>query len=138
MRVLVVFLIALVLSGCDTEGANPRTDGVTFSADQQVYAVGVPVSATLTNGSEVTVGYNFCLVRLERRAEGAWKEVPRNVPCQAILRSIRPGEEKQMRLEPGEHFEIPRGTYRLTLEVEVGGQDRTLQTETFAVGLAER
>ena len=80
------------------------------------------------------MGYNLCFVKLEIRDGPSWRTVPHLAPneaCTAELRMMPPGGSAQWQIRLSEDLED--GTYRLSHDVEVGDDRRTISSGTFQV-----
>lgn len=141
---LIAVAVVASLAGCDLFGSSvgDAPDELSFEAASSSLFPGDEVRAELTNGLDRSVAYNLCLsLNLERRHDGAWKDVPvslapdEDYACPAISYELEPGESA------GTVAYLPKdlapGTYRLATEVEVGfdGEEdrRKVVTNTFKV-----
>ncbi len=88
----------------------------------------------LKNLSRQRIGYNLCLVNLEKKVDGQWSHAPVDSQvCSAILLSLRPGSTATGGLRLRET--LGAGEYRITTTVEDMGnyERRDHHTNTFVV-----
>jgi hypothetical protein len=73
MAVAAVLSLALASTGCsDDQGRGGGGVALTLATDRAAYGPGQSVGLTLTNASDLAVGYNFCDYRLELEQGAQW------------------------------------------------------------------
>jgi len=135
MKRFSLLLIATIFAGCNLVGGSGDTsNGVTFTTEQDGYALGSTVTATLANSSDEAVGYNLCFSALERRQGDDWVFAGPSIVCQAIGLQLKPGEESRYSVTLVDSLNLPSsGTYRITTDVEIEGEDIVLKTRPFSI-----
>lgn len=135
MKRFSLLLIAMIFAGCSLVGDPGNTsDGVTFMTEQDGYALGSTVTAMLANNSDEAVGYNLCFSALERKQGDDWVFAGPSLTCQAIGLQLEPGEERRYSVALVDSLDLPSsGTYRITTDVEIEGEDTTLKTRPFSI-----
>ncbi|MBW3589494.1 MAG: hypothetical protein KY429_08745 [Actinobacteria bacterium] len=105
-----------------------------LTTEKRVYEPGDVVEVKLRNMFVRRLGSNLCFARLEVEDRDSWRHIPHlgpNEACTSELRIILPGASMQGQMTlPGD---VRSGIYRLSLDVEVGGDRRTITSETFRV-----
>ncbi|WP_147439222.1 immunoglobulin-like domain-containing protein [Corallococcus sp. CA049B] len=104
---------------------------VSLSTDATAYQPRDTVRLELRNEGTREVGYNLCLVRLERREDTGWSHTPHlgeNVACLAIEYPLKAGARAHGSLTlPSE---LAAGEYRIVHDVntrETDAQGRTVE-----------
>jgi hypothetical protein len=98
---LLLCVLPVVLLACDSPRVGPMqrsdtTAGVTFSVQDTSFKQGDTIAVVLKNESAYTLGYNLCLVDLERKENTGWKTVqrfPNDAACIAVLKALEPRTE---------------------------------------------
>ncbi|SEN28687.1 hypothetical protein SAMN05444354_13657 [Stigmatella aurantiaca] len=116
---------------------------VSLTTDATAYQPGDTVQLLLQNQGTPKVGYNFCIVRIERREEDAgWTHTPHlgeDEACPAMSQTLKGGAQAQGTLRLP--VELRAGEYRIVHEVDTfrtDSQGRTVQepvtSNLFLVG----
>ncbi|HUF12674.1 MAG TPA: immunoglobulin-like domain-containing protein [Longimicrobiales bacterium] len=125
-------LAAVLLTGCDDIfGSGP--EGIELRATASHYAAGDLATIRLTNHTDESIGYNLCMLRLERREPDGWVEIPfrEALPCLAIVYSLAPGESDQFVVELPDS--LAGGDYRARTHVSREEESVDLATPPFVV-----
>jgi|SRR5687767_2771539 len=112
----IVFAFALFL-GCS--GTTDPYSNVTVVPSKGVYMAGELVTADIVNGSNETIGYGACALRLERREGSSWVLVgPEQLPCIDILYILESNATatRQVPIDKSS----PAGTYRVRATIFPG------------------
>ena len=94
------FGAALLLPAACSSGPLALPDsqtppGIEFQVADTLFGPGDTIRVNLSNNTEYELGYNLCLVDLERRVDGSWLVVqrfPQNTFCTDQLSILQPGE----------------------------------------------
>lgn len=123
---------AVLLTGCDDIfGWDPERIYLRTTASH--YAAGDLATIRLSNHTDQSIGYNLCMLRLERREPDGWVEIPFREAqvCPAIRYSLAPGESDQyVWALPGG---LAGGDYRVRIHVSRDEELVDLATPLFVV-----
>jgi hypothetical protein len=134
-HVLVIGLLSLTaLLGC-----SPEQSGVILSTDLGRFRAGDKVEVEFQNESGESVGTNVCFAffQLQKNAAEGWEPISAdlwpapNTACTSELRLMPPGTRVSSPVYLPD--DLPSGTYRLALNVEVDGDRRKIATDGFRV-----
>jgi hypothetical protein len=134
---IVLALVAALVSTACRNPTQSSDDGVVLSVSRSAYMIGDTLRGELINGSHFTVDYNLCIIALDRRTVLGWREIdpaigiPGSAGCQSILLALESGATVEYRRRLPDN--LTPGTYRLRNHVGVGGEGRTLVTQSFEI-----
>jgi len=126
MKKSILFLLVILVAGCDALGRTSGDDGIPydFETEHSRFTVTDSIEAAFVNRSAQTI-YVFqgCpTVGIERRAASSWQPIEIPIFCTQNVKiplAVEPGERFHAKLPPWMLAEaaIKPGTYRLGLTV---------------------
>lgn len=140
MKIIFGLVVAAVVGTCSP--TDPANDGsVRFVLSETVVAPGDILAGSLVNRSAAPIGYNLCVVALDRRTDSEWEQVtatfgvPPGGACILPLLTLEPGGTAPYRQQLPRDFAAGRYRLRVRVEVPIGGgsNDVVLTTQTFTV-----
>lgn len=129
---LPLLVVALLTTGCDDIFGADR-DTIEFTVASSRYEPGDRVTMHLANHTGETIGYNLCMLELERRVQDGWVSVAyrENTVCPAIEYRLASGASDSVHIMLPESF--PADEYRGRTDVRLGEASIDVVTESFLV-----
>ena len=129
MRSLIPALALLLAAACGT--TDPATDALSFATDGTRFEPGGPITVELSNGSDDTVGYNFCQRYWERKVGVTWERFEETHLCTPAFANLAAGATARETL--GVPYGLVPGTYRVSAAVRVGDESAPMLSNEFEI-----
>ena len=134
MRTRSLLAALAVLAACGT--TDPADAGLQLATKGSRFEPGGAITIELTNGSETSVGYNFCQRFWERKVGVTWERFEEMILCTPAFDQLAAGESAEMTL--GVPYGLVPGTYRVSAAVLLDEEAEPILSNEFSVDLGEQ
>ena len=134
MRATAFLATLALLAACGT--TDPTEEGLNFATKGSEFEPGGTITVALTNGSDKTVGYNFCQRFWERKVGLTWERFEEMAICTPAFDQLAAGEAIEMTL--GVPYGLVPGTYRVSAAVLLDDTAEPILSNEFEIELGQQ
>lgn len=134
MRTRNLIAALALLAACGT--TDPSDTGLRFATDGSRFEPGGPITVELSNGSDKTVGFNFCQRFWERKVGLEWERFEEMILCTPAFEQLPAGQTADATLAVP--YGLVPGTWRVSAAVLLDDDSEPILSNEFVIELGEQ